>query len=307
MDNGFDVFLLGAGASHGSGECEPEPPPLGAELYERLLRRPAFRHLIPPNFVAVPCDFEATLSKLWDEHPERMIPVLNEAAIFFSEFRPGAGNFYVELGSRIRHRANQTVIASLNTEMLIEMSLFASGVPCHYEGTLPARGAMILKPHGSVNFLPTLAGSDVAAMSPRDNKRLVALEQCNAIQVVSEPAEVRHYIHTTGLPPMVAAYLPNKPIPFCSAVIRDLWATWQRVLLGARSLTIIGVGLDGVAPHVKDPLIMLRCNVEYVGPDPDAQAKLTKLAPRASSVSVVATTFADYARQPDSRRSYHLW
>jgi hypothetical protein len=236
-----------------------------------------------------------------------MIPVLNEVAIYFSEFRPGAGNLYVELGRRIRQRANQTVIASLNTEMLLEMALFGSGVPCHYEGTLPARGAMILKPHGSVNFLPTLAGMDVAVVSPRDNKRLVALEQCNAIQVVSEPAEVHRYIQTTGLPPMVAAYMPYKPIPFCTAVIRDLWAAWQRVLLGARSLTIIGVGLDGGAPHIFDPLLSLRCAVEYVGPDPDAEKKLRELAPRASSASIVATSFAEYSKRADSKRGYHLW
>jgi hypothetical protein len=306
MDNGLDVFLLGAGASHGSADCEPEAPPLGATLFDRLLERATFRKLIPSTFVAAQGDFEATLSKLWDVHPDRMIPVLNEVAIFFSEFRPGAANLYVELGRRIRQRASQTVIATLNTEMLLEMSLFGSGVPCHYEGTLPARGATILKPHGSVNFLPTLAGTNVAD-APPESKRLVLLEHCNAIQVASDPSEVHRYIQTMGLPPMVAAFVPNKPIPFCAAVIRDLWAAWQRALIGARRLTIIGVGLDSRAPHIWDPLLALRCAIEYVGSDPDAEKKLAKLAPRASSASIAATTFAEYAMRTDSQRSYHLW
>src|SRR5690349_17197170 len=123
MENGLDVFLLGAGASHGSGDCEPHAPPLGADLFAHLLERPRFRELIPADFVAEH-GFEATLSKLWDAHADRMVPVLNEVAIYFSEFRPAPGNLYVELGRRIRQRVNQTVLASLNADMLLEMSLF---------------------------------------------------------------------------------------------------------------------------------------------------------------------------------------
>jgi hypothetical protein len=44
-----------------------------------------------------------------------------------------------------------------------------------------------------------------------------------------------------------------------------------------------------------------------VGPDPDAEKKLKALAPRASSASVVATSFAEYSQRADSKRSYHLW
>src|SRR5262252_5298762 len=40
--NGLDVYLLGAGASHGSLHCEPNPPPLAGDLYGELIQRPAF-------------------------------------------------------------------------------------------------------------------------------------------------------------------------------------------------------------------------------------------------------------------------
>src|SRR5712671_1463231 len=98
MDTGLDVFLLGAGASNGSLDCTPALPPLGTELYDRLIERPAFRKLLPPSFVPDRQSFEATLSKLWDEHADRMIPVLCEVALYFAEFRPGPGNLYAELG-----------------------------------------------------------------------------------------------------------------------------------------------------------------------------------------------------------------
>jgi hypothetical protein len=134
MDGGLDVFLLGAGASHGSVDCEPEIPPLGAELYERLCQRPVFRHLMPEGFAADERSFEATLSKLWDEHADRMIPVLNEVAIYFSEFRPGPGNLYVELGRRIRAWANQTGAPHRSTRgCSSRCRSSAPAFPCHYE------------------------------------------------------------------------------------------------------------------------------------------------------------------------------
>jgi hypothetical protein len=306
MENGLDVFLLGAGASHGSGDCEPHAPPLAVDLFARLLERPRFRELIPETFVAEP-SFEATLSKLWDQHPDRMVPVLNEIALYFCEFRPAPGNLYVELGRRIRQHANQTVLASLNADMLLEMSLFGSGVPCYYEGTLPARGAMILKPHGSINFLPTLAGSGASEGSLLRTMELAGLEHCNAIQVVGDPAQILRYVQSTGLPPMVTAFMPNKPIPFCRAVIRDFWATWHRVVRSAKSLTLIGVDLDGAGPHIWDPLLALRGQLDYVGTDPSAGDKLARMAPRTSRISVIAQTFAEYLRAKQPRWSYHLW
>jgi hypothetical protein len=307
MQNGLEVFLLGAGASHGSGGCEPHAPPLAVDLFARLLERPTFRELIPERFVPHPTSFEATLSKLWDEHADRMIPVLNEIALYFSEFRPAPGNLYVELGRRIRQHADRTVLASLNADMLLEMSLFGSGVPCYYEGTLPARGAMILKPHGSINFLPTLAGTSVTEGSLHRAMELAGLEHCNAIQVVADPAQIHRYIDSTGLPPMIAAFMPKKPIPYCRAVIRDFWTTWQRVVRGATRLTLIGVDLDGAGPHIWDPLLALRGNLDYVGSDPAAAEKLARMAPRSSRVSVVAPTFEQYLRTTQPRWTYHLW
>jgi hypothetical protein len=299
MDSGLDVFLFGAGASHGSLDCTPNLPPLGPELYDRLLERPTFRALIPVEFVPDRTSFEATLSKLWDEHIDRMVPVLGEVALYFAEFRPGPSNLYVELGRRIRGRAARTVLASLNADMLLEMSLFASGVPCHYEGTLPAKGAMILKPHGSANFLPTLAGTSVSDGTLRHETERSGLSCCNAIQIVNDPAQIQGYISTTGLAPMVAAFLPSKPIPFCDAVIRDFWATWQRVASTARTLTIIGVDLDGAAGHIWDPLLALRGPITYVGIDADAKDKLGQRAPQSARVSMGGRSFAHFLRSTE--------
>ncbi len=298
MDSGLDVFLLGAGASHESGDCQPHVPPLGIDLYASLWERDSFRTLIPDGLAAEERCLATTLSKLWDQHPDRVVPVLNQIALYFAEFRPGAANLYAELGKRIRERVARTVLASLNVEMLLEMSLYGIGVPYHYEGTLPAQGAMVLKPHGSANFLPTLAGASVSDQSLRQATKRSGLACCNAIQIVYDPVLVKGFISTTGLPPMVAAYLPNKPIPYCEAVIRDLWATWRRVVGTAKSLTIIGVDLDGAAPHIWEALRPMRGSIEYVGTDADAIDKLTEKAPEAPRISVAGRTFDAYLRSP---------
>jgi hypothetical protein len=106
---------------------------------------------------------------------------------------------------------------------------------------------------------------------------------------------------------MVMAFMPNKPIPFCRAVIRDFWTTWHRVVRGAKSVTIIGVDLDGAGPHIWDPLLALRGKLDYVGTDPEAADKLARMAPRSSRVSVVAPTFEQYLRTTQPRWTYHLW
>jgi len=307
MNGGLDVYLLGAGASHGSLDCEPGVPPLGCELYERLLERPGFRDAIPRQFVPDRQSLEVTLSKLWDEHTEHMIPVLRETALFFSEFRPKPTNLYVELGRRIRSRASQTVLASLNFEMLLEMALFGSGVPCHYEGTFPAQGATILKLHGSANFLPTVAGAMLSDGSLLRAVERTGLASCNAIQIVNDPSLIHAYVKSTGLPPMVAAFMPNKPVPFCRDVIRDLWETWLRSVRVAETLTIIGVDLSGLGSHVSDPLRALRGKIVYVGPDPDARDKLAAMAPLASYVTVAAPSFHAYLGARIDTPSYHLW
>jgi hypothetical protein len=306
MQKDLDVFLLGAGASHGSGDCEPHVPPLAPYLFVQLLERPRFRELIPEGFDATG-PFESALAKLWDAHADRMVHVLNELALYFCEFRPGPHNLYMQLARRIRARADQTVFASLNADMLLEMSLKNAGVPFYYEGTLPARGAMILKPHGSINFLPTVAGASASEGSLYRAMELAGLERCNAIQIVSEIDAIHRFIQSTGLPPMVAAFMPKKPIPFCRAVIRDFWATWDQVVDNAKTLTIIGVNLRGAGPHIWDPLRTFRGSIAHVGPDPEAREKLAAMAPKASNVASVAPTFHAYMHPSGPRKAYHLW
>src|SRR5882724_7784525 len=87
MESGLDVFLLGAGASHESGDCEPHAPPLGSELYASLCERDSFRTLIPEDFAADERSLESTLSMLWDQHPDRLVPVLSQIALYFTDFR----------------------------------------------------------------------------------------------------------------------------------------------------------------------------------------------------------------------------
>ena len=47
------LFLFGAGASRYSGECFPEPPPLGTELFDALVKRGGVAATIDADLAAV--------------------------------------------------------------------------------------------------------------------------------------------------------------------------------------------------------------------------------------------------------------
>jgi len=75
------VFLFGAGASYGSGECYPHPPPLGNTLLPELLRRGAFGAPTDDEYVRQLFEnktFEEGMQEFFDTSETRVPAVLRE-------------------------------------------------------------------------------------------------------------------------------------------------------------------------------------------------------------------------------------
>ena len=142
------VLLLGAGASYGS-DVEGTPP-MGAALLAAL------RRFNPPGWGQLPetlasdfqSDFERGMARLAETNPHAM-PILQRAmAAFFFTFQPRTSSLYVELASRIKGTNWHGVIATLNYERLLEMSLAYRGV-APVVGVSAGQGQVeICMPHG---------------------------------------------------------------------------------------------------------------------------------------------------------------
>ena len=133
------AFLFGAGASYGTGGVEPETPPLGRELYDRLkgafpetwegMIRPAedeaFRRDDPP--------FEQGMEMLWEANDERVQPLVTDLALYFCRFSlSSTANAYSNLLSSLNGKRCVAGFATLNYDCLLEAALELSGSSTNY-------------------------------------------------------------------------------------------------------------------------------------------------------------------------------
>src|SRR5450755_4717247 len=96
------VFLMGAGASFGSGPCDPYRPPLGRDLFAALRAEGGIAATFPDNLAREFDDFEAGMAMLWDTRNRDLIPFLRQMGYYFVRFSPAPGNHYIELASMLK-------------------------------------------------------------------------------------------------------------------------------------------------------------------------------------------------------------
>src|ERR1019366_900710 len=87
------AILFGAGASFGSGNVNPYPPPLGANLYADLAEQ------FPQSWGSLPSEiaevfeknqFEEAMVAIWATPSALVQQLLIDMTIYFSRFRAGA-------------------------------------------------------------------------------------------------------------------------------------------------------------------------------------------------------------------------
>ena len=112
------VIVFGAGASFGSGQVNPNPPPIASELLSAL------DNLYPSTWGALPNeartllteDFEAGMRSLGETHSGMLPPLQRHMASFFFGFTPGDSNLYRDLARRIEHQQWNGALVTLNYE-----------------------------------------------------------------------------------------------------------------------------------------------------------------------------------------------
>ena len=155
------IVLLGAGASFGSSDVTPHPPPLGGALFNELLSNGGEAASLPEEIkVIFQENFEEGMAKYYDYTNGNIMSFQRELSGYLAKFKPGKDNTYRRLLEALGTK--RVIYSSLNYDLLFEQSATDIGLNVKYD-TANEKGAVrLLKIHGSSNFWPNLQEPFVA-------------------------------------------------------------------------------------------------------------------------------------------------
>ena len=255
-------MLFGAGASFGSGQVVPKPPPMTADILVALER------LFPTAWGALPqdlrlllrSDFEVGMKEVGEKNPHDLPPLQRSMASFFFGFVPGQDNLYRDLARRIKHNAWPGVLISLNYERLLELSLATEGVR-PFIGSPPDSGPSIelCLPHGCCHIFCesvrgtargiSFSGSNVATRGP--------------VKVITEPAAHAKRIREDAFPPVMSYFDPAKLTTSGVNFIEQQRARYDAIVRGARTVAIVGFKVRPHDTHLWEALAATNADIVY--------------------------------------------
>nr|WP_294793324.1 hypothetical protein [uncultured Mucilaginibacter sp.] len=260
------IFLFGAGASFGSGQVDPCPPPLGSDLYSALKRIypsswGSFDSTLQYKFNT---DFETGMAQLIDQTGHLIPGLMQQMAIFFSRFGLSSyhDNLYKSLIKELKKREllPATILSSLNYDCLCEIAGFHEGIKIDYFGNNDEQTAKIWKIHGSCNF--KLEGIDAT----RNISFGTGIKfDGGSIQILN-PADVpKTYRGNTALYPSMCLYAKDKPLAIAEGLITSYQQDWSTMILNADKIFVIGVRPLSEDSHIWQPIANSKGSLYFVG------------------------------------------
>lgn len=265
------LFLYGAGASAFSGPVAPYRPPVGrgeSGLFARLRDSGAhWASQVSPQLASdLVSDFESAFPRVYDEDSSLPVHLMREVATLLLRCAPGRQNHYVTLLRGIRERGIRSVHATLNYDLLLEVSaLLAGWSSAQYGTTTRERDVLpVLKPHGSANVVPGLGfkghGFSVSlppAASLWDG-RFEVVNRTAALAWTLEPEQ--------AMVPAMALYTPSKQPIAGATFIRRQQKLFREAVSEASRIFLIGVSVQEQDAHIWGPLARARAPIFLVDP-----------------------------------------
>lgn len=262
------TIIFGAGASHGSGKCFPYAPPLGDRgIFDELVKlNGAFARLSESEKAAFIRDgFEAGMASI--ENDSSVInPLQKEIACYLSGFETCHQNAYTRLFARLKGFSGKFSIATLNYDLLIEQSLNWNGIP--YDLELGGRHQLLLKLHGSSNFLPNISGRMFINCGVVGGKEFVS---GSGVRLAKDQTEVRWWCEKeagTLLSPVMAMYAKDKRVVVSAETIEAIQAEYRKILDISSHIVIVGMKFVAHDVHVWGPLESANAKFLLVDPFP---------------------------------------
>lgn len=256
----------------------PTAPPLGGGLYGRLVGAyPETWGKLPLELDAVfrsPAGFEAGTERLWNRpwHEGDPVPanLLIQMAWYFADFTltraaPNAYSLLIEVLER-NGLLGTTVLASLNYECLLEMAIERAGLKVVYLADATRHETvLVLKPHGSCNFLPQLEARSLSIVVSGE----AGIYEGPLDFVSTQEVQRRYSELEWAIPPAMSLYAPNKPSRVGRATIGGIRDQWEKVVEAARVIVVIGTRPVLADRHVWDPIVSSRAEVWYLASTSD--------------------------------------
>ncbi len=283
------LFVFGAGASAFSGPCLPMAPPFGNDLFDELVKRGGVASTVDADLVdAFRQNFEAGMTLFRQRRGFDVTTFLLEMADYFARFEPDAANLYVELLNGMSDSKRKFSIATLNYDLLIELAATRIGRTVSNTLATPnRRDVIVLKPHGSCNFLPDLAPRQLYNIQVDISDITMRAAILDAPVRVANPAEVIEFCaRENSMAPAIALYEKGKDTLFCPSFIRKQQAEFKSSIDRAHRIFIIGVRVNEEDEHIWKPIATADAWLYYVGPD--------------------ASDFFSWARKRRRRRTNHF-
>ena len=269
-----NIFLFGAGASHGCNGVN-KLPPLGTQLFDCLKKEfPLTWGKLPGqlnNAFNTINNFEYGMSKLWEDNTSEMLPLksnlLQDMGIYFSRFDildPSA-NLYVKLIKNVikKEQLNKTLFSTINYECLMEIAFQKAGVGFNIFEISEYERIKLLKLHGSCNF--ALQGVYIGTNAYIGSNAVVGKGPAFTIKALHPSKMSEYFVGKTSLYPVMAIYVKNKPIQLAQDIINNVVKIWQEQILAAENIFVIGVSPNMEDKHIWDFISQTEAKVFYCG------------------------------------------
>jgi hypothetical protein len=263
------TVIFGAGASFGSGGCIPEAPPLGKDLFTKLLElRGAFSQLSNQQKNAfLEQGFESGMATVSNDS-RQINPLQKELACYLSKFCVRPDNAYVRFFNKIASVCGAVSIATLNYDLLIEQALAHNKISFNYGNEKTS--VSLMKIHGSSNFLPDLGGMTMSGNVMINSGTFVDGLRTNA---VSSAAEVEAWCHdpkNCDISPVLAMYEKGKRIVVNRTLMNGLQKNYSDAVHQSSHIVVVGTRYMVHDQHVWNPIERSQANVLIVDPYPEA-------------------------------------
>lgn len=262
------LFLFGAGASKGSLDCRPYPPPLGCQLFDELRNEGGIASTIGGKLADLfRKDFEKGMDAFIDERNTDVIEFLRDMAKYFAQFEPGPNNLYRKLIMDLQGSKDKYIFSTINYDLLIEIAANQSGFNISHTGfSVPEDNILVIKMHGSCNFLPEVQPGQIRNVKldvPRTGGAFDAPVYPGTPQEVIEFCNIQD-----SVAPAIAAYAHSKWRPICQNFIKKQQEYWEREVSRAERIFIIGAGVHIQDTHIWQTLERSLGFLIYVDPNP---------------------------------------
>ncbi|MBE9397064.1 hypothetical protein IOQ59_07285 [Pontibacterium sp. N1Y112] len=278
------VFLFGAGASAFSGECSREPPPLGNELFDRLVKigSPA-SELNDKYGETFRKDFEAGMREIASNEGALAIPLLRQIGKYLGSIEVRSGNTYCEFIKEIQPYLNEVCLATLNYDCLLEQALSILNIDFSLKPFCTDDvGPSLLKLHGSSNWLPVipenLALSNVVVSNPEMALVSGVTKACYASS--TEAIEKWHEEERfSSLAPIMCNYAEGKNCMVNPEVVAQVQEFWVNTIAQVKLVVLVGVRYISEDTQVWDCIEASECELAVINPDKNEVLQLNTRFP----------------------------